>query len=172
MPPSSDHGKAKRSHHGEHTLLPQNESIGISPLEMEAGVSPNTRHTVSFNLDDSASNNDNDTNNGMSDDDTSEIVLGGVFKVPSLRIVALQLSLYVNVFITIVKLIAYLQTWSLSVLAALLDSVLDVVSQLVLNYTEKHSSLQRSSAVYPAGARYVSPYHCISCDMHCIYCQD
>jgi hypothetical protein len=71
----------------------------------------------------------------------------------SLRIIALRASLVVNLLITLTKLVTYLHTLSLSVLAALLDSVLDVVSQLVLNYTEKHSSLERSSAVYPAGAR-------------------
>jgi divalent metal cation (Fe/Co/Zn/Cd) transporter len=56
-----------------------------------------------------------------------------------LRQLALSLSLYFNVIIMLTKVFAYLQTWSLSVLAALLDSLLDVVSQLVLAYTEKHS---------------------------------
>ena len=47
----------------------------------------------------------------------------------SLRRIALELSLWANIFITVTKLIAYIQTMSLSVLAALLDSVLDVISQ-------------------------------------------
>ena len=83
-------------------------------------------------------------------------------KIP-LRRVALDLSLYVNLLITLVKFVAYIKTFSLSVLAALLDSVLDVVSQFVLNYTEKHSSLQRSSAFYPAGAARLEPIGVLTC---------
>jgi cation diffusion facilitator family transporter len=82
---------------------------------------------------------------------------------PTLRQLALSLSLYFNIAITLWKLIAYLQTYSLSVLAALLDSVLDVVSQVVLNYTEQHSSLQRSSAFYPAGASRLEPIGVLTC---------
>eukprot|EP00521_Asterionellopsis_glacialis_P009240 CAMPEP_0195288344 /NCGR_PEP_ID=MMETSP0707-20130614/5052_1 /TAXON_ID=33640 /ORGANISM="Asterionellopsis glacialis, Strain CCMP134" /LENGTH=382 /DNA_ID=CAMNT_0040348209 /DNA_START=87 /DNA_END=1235 /DNA_ORIENTATION=+ len=80
-----------------------------------------------------------------------------------LRRVAIDLSLYVNLIITVSKLIAYVQTLSLSVLAALVDSVLDVVSQLVLNYTERHSSLSRSSAHYPAGASRLEPLGVLTC---------
>ena len=69
----------------------------------------------------------------------------------SLRRIAMELSLYLNLIITFTKLVAYIRTMSLSVLAALLDSVLDVVSQIILNFTEKHSSMSRSSAFYPAG---------------------
>ena len=83
-------------------------------------------------------------------------------KIP-LRRVALEASLYVNLLITLVKFVAYIRTLSLSVLAALLDSVLDVVSQAVLNYTEKHSSLQRSSAFYPAGAARLEPIGVLTC---------
>jgi len=81
----------------------------------------------------------------------------------SLRRIALELSLWANIFITVTKLIAYIQTMSLSVLAALLDSVLDVISQFVLNYTEKHSSMQRSSAKYPAGASRLEPIGVLTC---------
>ena len=81
----------------------------------------------------------------------------------TLRRLALELSLWSNVFITFTKLVAYSQTLSLSVLAALLDSLLDVVSQLVLNYTEKHSSMQRSSALYPAGASRLEPIGVLTC---------
>ena len=88
----------------------------------------------------------------------------GRLRLPiSLRRLALELSLYVNLAITLAKLVAYLQTFSLSVLAALLDSVLDVVSQLVLNYTERHSSMQRSSALYPAGASRLEPIGVLTC---------
>ena len=82
---------------------------------------------------------------------------------PRLRRIALDLSLWINVFVTLTKLVAYIQTSSLSVLAALVDSVLDIVSQLVMNYTEKHSSLQRSSAFYPAGASRLEPVGVLTC---------
>jgi Co/Zn/Cd efflux system component len=78
-------------------------------------------------------------------------------QIPSTRRLAITLSLYLNIAITAAKLVAYIRTMSLSVLAALLDSVLDVVSQVVLNYTEQHSSMQRSSAFYPAGASRLEP---------------
>lgn len=98
-----------------------------------------------------------------SDDGGEIIVCSGWLKLPSLRSMALTLSLYLNIAITLSKLIAYLQTFSLSVLAALLDSVLDVVSQAVLNYTEQHSSMQRSSAFYPAGASRLEPIGVLTC---------
>jgi cation diffusion facilitator family transporter len=79
------------------------------------------------------------------------------------RRMALDWSLWFNVAITISKLVIYVKTLSLSVLAAFLDSVLDVVSQLVLSYTESHSSLQRSSAVYPAGASRLEPIGVLTC---------
>lgn len=84
-------------------------------------------------------------------------------KMPNIRTVAIEISLYTNLFITLIKLIAYIETSSLSVLAAFLDSVLDVVSQIILNYTEKHSSLQRSSAFYPAGASRLEPLGVLIC---------
>mmetsp|Transcript_872 Transcript_872/g.1063 ORF Transcript_872/g.1063 Transcript_872/m.1063 type:complete len:435 (+) Transcript_872:49-1353(+) len=80
-----------------------------------------------------------------------------------LRRWALDISLWVNILITIAKLVAYIQTLSLSVLAAFVDSLLDIASQLVLNYTEKHSSLQRSSALYPAGASRLEPVGVLTC---------
>jgi hypothetical protein len=51
-------------------------------------------------------------------------------QIPSTRRLAISLSLYFNIAITAAKLVAYIRTLSLSVLAALLDSVLDVVSQV------------------------------------------
>jgi cation diffusion facilitator family transporter len=84
-------------------------------------------------------------------------------RLPSLRRTALEVSLYLNLLITVAKLVAYVHTLSLSVLAALLDSVLDVVSQMVLNYTEKHSTMQRSSALYPAGASRLEPVGVLTC---------
>jgi hypothetical protein len=69
----------------------------------------------------------------------------------SLRNIAMSLSLYVNLAILAGKAYVYIKTLSLAVLAALLDSLLDVVSQLVLYYTERTSDL-RYSEIYPAGA--------------------
>lgn len=69
----------------------------------------------------------------------------------TLRQIAMRLSLYVNLAILAGKAYVYVKTLSLAVLAALLDSLLDVVSQLVLYYTERTSDL-RSSEIYPAGA--------------------
>lgn len=97
------------------------------------------------------------------DDSLSQNVVIGSFPMPSLRKIAIWISLYVNLAITVAKLVAYIQTLSLSVLAALLDSVLDVVSQVVLNYTEKHSTMQRSSAFYPAGASRLEPIGVLTC---------
>lgn len=125
-----------------------------------------------------SSNNNNNTNTEQSifsvaTDDSSVIqsIMGkngepaSSIKTGSwtLRRIALELSLWSNVFITLTKLVAYVHTQSLSVLAALLDSLLDVVSQLVLNYTEKHSSMQRSSALYPAGASRLEPIGVLTC---------
>lgn len=98
----------------------------------------------------------------MSTYDDKSIVVAG-FRIPGIRRIAIWLSLYVNIAITLAKLIVYIETLSLSVLAALLDSVLDVVSQVVLNYTERHSSMQRSSAFYPAGASRLEPIGVLTC---------
>lgn len=48
----------------------------------------------------------------------------------NLRKFALDFSLWINVFILVTKLVAYFETLSLSILAALVDSILDVVSML------------------------------------------
>ncbi|KAL7534498.1 hypothetical protein ACHAXR_007623 [Thalassiosira sp. AJA248-18] len=85
------------------------------------------------------------------------------FSHTNLRKLALDLSLYINIFILITKAIAYLETLSLSILAALVDSILDVVSQGILAYTERRSSKTRSSAHYPAGASRLEPLGVLSC---------
>jgi len=84
-------------------------------------------------------------------------------KSSPLRRMAIDLSLYLNLFILFSKIVAYINTLSLSVLAALIDSLLDVISQLVLNYTEKHSTKSRSSAHYPAGAARLEPVGVLTC---------
>jgi cation diffusion facilitator family transporter len=85
------------------------------------------------------------------------------FSHSNLRKMALDLSLYINIFILLTKTVAYLETLSLSILAALVDSILDVVSQIILAYTERRSSKTRSSAFYPAGAARLEPLGVLSC---------
>lgn len=85
------------------------------------------------------------------------------FSHSNLRKLTLDLSLWINIFILITKAIAYVETLSLSILAALVDSALDVVSQWILAYTEKRSSRDRSSAHYPAGASRLEPIGVLSC---------
>lgn len=85
------------------------------------------------------------------------------FSHSNLRKLALDLSLWVNIFILLTKAVAYLETLSLSILAALVDSILDVVSQWILAYTERRSSKTRSSAHYPAGAARLEPLGVLSC---------
>jgi cation diffusion facilitator family transporter len=82
----------------------------------------------------------------------------------SLQEFAIKLSVIANVCILIVKSYAYIRTKSLSVLAALIDSVIDLVSQLVLYYTERSSSsVQRSNDFYPAGASRLAPVGVLIC---------
>jgi len=81
----------------------------------------------------------------------------------NLRKLALDLSLWLNIFILLTKVFAYLETFSLSILAALVDSALDVISQWILAYTEKRSSRDRSSVHYPAGASRLEPLGVLSC---------
>eukprot|EP00985_Skeletonema_marinoi_P016278 scaffold8697_cov111-Skeletonema_marinoi.AAC.1 len=73
----------------------------------------------------------------------------------NLRKFALDFSLWINVFILVTKAVAYFETHSLSILAALVDSILDVVKQ--------RSSKTRSSAHYPAGASRLEPLGVLSC---------
>eukprot|EP00529_Nitzschia_sp_RCC80_P023877 CAMPEP_0113447938 /NCGR_PEP_ID=MMETSP0014_2-20120614/4501_1 /TAXON_ID=2857 /ORGANISM="Nitzschia sp." /LENGTH=463 /DNA_ID=CAMNT_0000339119 /DNA_START=85 /DNA_END=1476 /DNA_ORIENTATION=- /assembly_acc=CAM_ASM_000159 len=123
-----------------------------------ATTPPPSSNTVAF----ADCNNDDNFSGSGDGSGHSSTIIGGT-KNYTLRRLAMDLSLYCNLFITLTKLVAYLRTFSLSVLAALLDSVLDVVSQLVLNYTEKHSSMQRSSALYPAGASRLEPIGVLTC---------
>ena len=90
-----------------------------------------------------------------SDDEEGELTL---------RQFSIKISLYINVIILITKVYAYARTFSLSVLAALIDSFLDVVSQKVMEHAEHHSSkVKRSSALYPAGASRLEPLSVLTC---------
>lgn len=52
----------------------------------------------------------------------------------NLRKIALDFSLWINVAILVTKVVAYFETLSLSILAALVDSILDVVSSDIFVY--------------------------------------
>jgi len=166
--------RKRQSSTGSHTV----DTVTYGSLDSSQQVLPksaqhnisnnNLQTTLSFENFENASQQSShyDTSNSETDGTGAELVLFNgncVLRFPSLRRIALQLSLYLNIAITLSKLVAYLQTYSLSVLAALLDSVLDVVSQAVLNYTETHSSMQRSSAFYPAGASRLEPIGVLTC---------
>lgn len=87
------------------------------------------------------------------------------FHRPTLRNVALGSTLFFNVVILLTKVVAYVSTSSLVVLAALLDSLLDILCQLVLTYTEKNSARNKSSALYPAGSARLEPLGVLICAM-------
>eukprot|EP00591_Stephanopyxis_turris_P001045 CAMPEP_0195519772 /NCGR_PEP_ID=MMETSP0794_2-20130614/15443_1 /TAXON_ID=515487 /ORGANISM="Stephanopyxis turris, Strain CCMP 815" /LENGTH=350 /DNA_ID=CAMNT_0040648981 /DNA_START=234 /DNA_END=1286 /DNA_ORIENTATION=+ len=101
----------------------------------------------------------------MEKDNSSYSKNGHEEQMSTLRKLAINLSLYVNLTILVIKLVAYFRTLSLSVLAALVDSVLDVISQLVLSYAEHRSERThgRSSALYPAGASRLEPVGVLTC---------
>ncbi|GMI09316.1 hypothetical protein TrRE_jg9898 [Triparma retinervis] len=69
---------------------------------------------------------------------------------------ALNLSLWINVLILVTKIFAFIVSGSLSVLAALVDSALDILSQIILYWAEGKSK-NSSVAIYPAGATRFEP---------------
>ena len=105
----------------------------------------------------------NETDSATHDDTLISDSSGSRMSSTPLRRTAIDLSLYLNLIILFSKVVAYAHTLSLSVLAALIDSLLDVISQLVLNYTETHSTKSRSSALYPAGAARLEPVGVLTC---------
>ncbi|GKZ00980.1 hypothetical protein MPSEU_001049500 [Mayamaea pseudoterrestris] len=134
-------------------------SRNVGFIDTEESVPLASNHDVPY-----GTSTDDDTSlSHHSAIDEEDPVYVGPLRLPSLRRIALGLSLYVNILITITKVFAYFSTFSLSVLASLLDSLLDVVSQLVLTFTEKHSSTQRSSDLYPAGAARLEPIGVLTC---------
>ena len=154
---------------GYSDFKPQNRpSLTVSSIDANMSAStndqklpPNGASYGSTLETDSLTCNYDDINGGLDIDIESSS--SAFLPSSKLRRFAIELSLYANVFITVTKLVTYIQTMSLSVLAALVDSVLDIASQLVLNYTERHSSLSRSSALYPAGAARLEPVGVLTC---------
>jgi cation diffusion facilitator family transporter len=135
-----------------------------------SSLSDGINHPTTTNHDDLTTSSSTGTNinstidaiNNHNNNNSNSAVTNNTKKTIYRRI-AIDLSLYLNLIILFSKLYAYISTLSLSVLAALMDSVLDVVSQIVLNYTEHHSSKSRSSALYPAGAARLEPVGVLTC---------
>ena len=75
---------------------------------------------------------------------------------------ALRVSVVVNIAISIIKIVAVVISGSLAVTATLVDSVLDVVSQFILFYTDS-ASRQRDSALFPAGRTRLAPLGIFIC---------
>lgn len=132
-------------------------------------VSPSI--TNGHNYDSIVANKDDDNNNNLTTKQTSNNTNATNNK---LRDIAISLSLYANITITLIKLYTYIQTSSLSVLATLVDSVLDVCSQGILAYAEYQfmrsndddeddDSYQRSNELFPSGASRVEPISVLIC---------
>jgi len=75
---------------------------------------------------------------------------------------ALVISVILNVAISIVKLIATVVSGSLAVTATLVDSVLDVLSQFILFYTDA-AARKHDAAKYPAGRTRMAPLGIFLC---------
>ncbi|KAF4697716.1 hypothetical protein FOZ60_000067 [Perkinsus olseni] len=76
--------------------------------------------------------------------------------------VALHSSLVVNIALTLAKAVCLLESGSLAVLASLVDSLLDLLSQLVLWWTE-HKANHSYNETYPAGQRRLEPLGVVIC---------
>ncbi|GMI32455.1 hypothetical protein TeGR_g4714, partial [Tetraparma gracilis] len=92
----------------------------------------------------------------------ASLPLIGSFSPAKHRDLALDVSLYTNILILGTKAVAFFLSGSLSVLAALMDSALDILSQVVLYWAERRSS-NTSPALYPAGASKFEPVGVIIC---------
>lgn len=75
---------------------------------------------------------------------------------------ALRVSVVLNIAITIVKVFATIISGSLAVTATLVDSVLDVLSQFILFYTDAAAKKQDSTR-FPAGKTRLAPLGIFIC---------
>jgi cation diffusion facilitator family transporter len=75
---------------------------------------------------------------------------------------ALRISVVLNIIITVVKVLATFVSGSLAVTATLVDSVLDVLSQFILFYTDSAAKTQ-DSARFPAGKTRLAPLGIFIC---------
>ena len=69
---------------------------------------------------------------------------------------ALRISFYVNVLLLAVKIFASVQSGSLSIITSALDSFLDLVSGLILYFTDKHMQ-NMNKYLYPIGKSRMQP---------------
>ena len=71
---------------------------------------------------------------------------------------AVNLSLIVNILLLFSKIIVFIMTWSLAVIASLVDSVLDLLSQLIICLTEKKVNIPGDiKGKYPVGKTRLEP---------------
>lgn len=74
---------------------------------------------------------------------------------------AMNMSLIVNITLLIIKTIAFVVSSSKAVLASLVDSVVDLLSQLILAVAEKY--IVRHSPDYPVGRSRLEALSVIAC---------
>ena len=65
--------------------------------------------------------------------------------------IAVNLSFFINVVLLVTKAIAFAMTFSYAVIAALVDSVLDLLSQFIICITERKVRDTKKSDKYPVG---------------------
>eukprot|EP01083_Nonionella_stella_P063725 165605_1 len=68
---------------------------------------------------------------------------------------ATKISLLVNIILFLIKIAVFIDTSSFAVIAALTDSFCDLVSQMILFYTQK--AVQKQKDKFPAGRTRLEP---------------
>ena len=92
--------------------------------------------------------------NRLNADDTERTVDSG-HRAPSPRpprksvTIAVNLSFFINVLLLASKAVAFAMTFSCAVVAALVDSVLDLLSQFIIFITERKVNATKKSDKYP-----------------------
>jgi divalent metal cation (Fe/Co/Zn/Cd) transporter len=69
--------------------------------------------------------------------------------------IAITSSIVINIFLTIAKIYATVSSGSLAVLSSLVDSILDLTSQALFWFTDRHMHTPHEK--YPAGRRRLEP---------------
>lgn len=69
--------------------------------------------------------------------------------------IAVNVSLFVNILLFCTKIYVYIDSFSLSVLVSLVDSIMDLLAQSVIYFTERNMLKQHSK--YPAGRTRLEP---------------
>jgi len=105
-----------QDHHHDHHHLDLENRLGI----ITEGDTLNNNNNIITEGDNKNLNNDNNDDNILLSNDQSIIF-------------AVRASWFVNILLLILKLICYIISGSKSVLAALADSIVDLVSQIILS---------------------------------------